>query len=102
MLLVVQDGAGNAQMIIAHGQEAVADHSGTIAQTSVSQMALPANLTRSGWFLQNNGEFPMQVNELGGDATLNSFTVPAGYTFPPANFPITTNAINVAGTAGDN
>jgi hypothetical protein len=101
MLLIVQDGQGNAQTVIARGQEAVADYSGTIAATGQSQVALAANNLRSGWFFQNNGEYPMQINEVGSAGGGSSFTVPAGYTFPPANFPVTVGQINVSGTAGD-
>ena len=101
MLLIVQDGQGNAQTVIARGQESVSENSGVIAQTGQSQLLLAANNLRSGWIMQNNGLYPMTVNEIGNSALTNSFIVPAGYMFPPANFPVTTNQLNIAGTAGD-
>src|SRR5271157_1669118 len=103
MLLVVTDGQGNAQTIVVKGQEVVVDYSGIIAATETSQLLLATSATRSGWIIQNNGQSPMTINEIGLDATVKSFAVaPFGGVFPPENFPLTTNQLNIAGTAGDN
>lgn len=101
MLLIVQDGQGNLQTLTTRGQEAVVDASGIIAATGVSQLLLAANTLRSGWILQNNGLYPMTINELGNSALNNYFEIPPGWVFPPANFPLTTAQLNIAGTAGD-
>jgi len=103
MLLVVTDGQGNAQTIVVKGQEVVVDYSGTIAISGVSQLLLAASSARSGWIMQNNGSSPMTINEIGNDATIKSFAVaPFGGVFPPENFPLTVNQLNIAGIAGDN
>ncbi len=102
MLLVVTDGQGNAQTIVVKGQEVVVDYSGIITTNNESQLLLAASNTRSGWIMQNNGENPMTVNEIGLDATIKSFVVaPFGGIFPPENFPLTVNQLNIAGIAGD-
>ena len=103
MLLVVTDGQGNAQTIVVKGQEVVVDYSGTITATEISQPLLAASATRSGWIMQNNGQNPMTINEIGNSPLTNSFAVaPFGGVFPPENFPLTTNQLNITGTAGDN
>jgi hypothetical protein len=102
MLLIVQDGQGNAQTIVVRGQENVVDYSGVIAVTAQSQLLLAASLTRAGWILQNNGQNPMTVNEMGNSALTNSFVIaPFGGIFPPENFPLTTAQLNISGVAGD-
>ncbi len=102
MLLIVQDGQGNEQTVIVKGQETVIDYSGVIAVTGSPQLALVANGLRSGWLLQNNGQNPMAINEIGNSPGTNSFFVaPFGGTFPPDNFPLTVAQINIMGTAGD-
>jgi hypothetical protein len=101
VLLIVQDGQGNLQTISAKGQEAVVDGSGSIAATGQSQTLLAANPNRSGWLMQNTGTYPMLINELGNPALSASWEVPAGWVFPPINFPLTINQLNISGTAGD-
>ena len=102
MLLNVLDSAGVTQKIIVASQEAVVDKSGSIASTGVAQVAIAANLLRSGFFIQNKGANPMYVNEL-GDATADagSFTIAPGASFPPAGYPVSTGAISILGTAAD-
>lgn len=68
MLLNVLDSAGIAQKLSVRSQEAIADKSGIIAATGVSQTAIDANALRSGWLIENVGSNPMYVNELGVDA----------------------------------
>ena len=102
MLLKVIDALGNPQTIITAGQEAVVDHSSTITVTGASQLGMDANPTRSGWCLQNVGTSPVWCNTLGADAAAGagSFMVPVGGMFPPAGYPVTTDAVNLLGTAG--
>lgn len=102
MLLKVIDALGNPQTIVTQGQEAVVDYSGTITSTGLSQPGLAANALRSGWCLQNVGTAPLWCNTLGAGATAGagSFLVPVGGMFPPAGYPVTTDAVNLLGTAG--
>ena len=103
MLLKVTDGLGIAQTIIAQGQEAVADYSGSIAATNVSQIAAVAHTTRSGFFIQNLGAHNMWINELAvATETQGSILlVPNASISAPFNYPVSTGAINIIGTAGD-
>ena len=103
MLLIVTDGQGNAQTVAVKAQEIVVDYSGSITTTNQSQQLLAANSLRSGWIMQNQGDNPMQVNEIGQDAqvTASFLVAPKGGIFPPENFPLTTAQVNIAGTAGD-
>lgn len=99
MLLAVLDGAGLARTVIAQAQETATDRSGTITATGVSQALMAANANRSGWFVQNNSDTAMTVNELGEDATEDSsITLYPGQTFPPVGYPIPITAISIAGT----
>jgi hypothetical protein len=102
MLLKIVDSLGVQQTVIFRTQEAVVDHSGTIATTAVAQVLLDANTFRSGWIMQNRGVNPMYVNEL-GTATVGagSFAIAPGATFPPLGFPVGVGAISVLGTAAD-
>lgn len=101
MLLKVIDALGNPQTIITPAQEAIVDHSGAITSTGQSQLGIDANPLRSGWGGQNIGTSPLWYNPLGGDATVGagSYMVPVGGMFPPPGAPVTTNAINLLGTA---
>jgi len=102
MLLQILDGNGTQQTIIAHGQEAVLDSSGTINATGIAQVAMLQNAQRSGWIMQNCGVNQQIVNELGAAAVgSGSFIVQPGEFFPPANFPVTTGIISIMGTIGD-
>ena len=103
MLLSILDGNAVAQTVIVAGQEAPVDRSGAIAGTSVAQSLLAANLTRSGYFLQNLGANPMYINELGSSAVAGqgSVKVVPGATFPLPGMPLTTAALSIVGTAGD-
>ncbi len=103
MLGTIIDGNGNAQFVVLPSQEAIADRSGTIATTGVSQVALAANTGRSGYTIQNRSTTnPMYVNELGAASTgLGSFEIPPGGFFPPNGAPVHTNAVQILGTAGD-
>jgi hypothetical protein len=106
MQLKVLDGNAVLQTLLAKGLEAPVDHSGIIAATGVAQVALAANLTRSGWFFQNVGASPMRLNDVAAATAAvvggnGSFVVAPGATFPPDNFPISTAAISVMGTIND-
>lgn len=102
MLTNVLDGNGVSQVVILAGQESIADRSGVIGATGVAQSLLSANSLRSGWIIQNRGVAPMYVNDLGvATAGAGSFVIPTGGTFPPANYPVTVNAISVLGTVND-
>ncbi len=102
MLLNVLDSAGVAQKVIVASQEAIVDHSGSIASTGVAQTAIAANALRSGFFIQNKGANPMYVNELGAATNgAGSFTIAPGASFPPAGYPISTGALSILGTAAD-
>lgn len=103
MLLSVLDGNGAAQKVIVQAQEAVLDHSSTIAATGVSQAALAANANRSGCIIQNTGLNPMHVNDVGAATAIggSSFLLAPGAYWPPAGYPVTTNAINIIGTISD-
>jgi hypothetical protein len=103
MLVSILDGTGNLIKVIVKGQETVVDNSGSITQTAQSQILLAVNNLRSGWLFQNNGSSPMTLNELGATPEAsNSWTVLPNESFPPENFPVTVNAINIIGIAGDN
>lgn len=103
MLINVLDAQGVAQKMVVQGQEAIVDHSGSIAATGTSQTAIAANSLRSGCIIQNVGANPMFINELGVAAasTGGSFTLAPGATFPPAGMGLSAAAINITGTVGD-
>ena len=103
MKLSILDGTGASQTILTAAQEAVVDHSSTIAATGTPQNALVANVNRSGYFFQNlSATNPMYLNELGIATTgSGSIKVPAGGTFPPAGYPVSTGALSILGTAAD-
>lgn len=107
MLLVVVDGNGNQQTIIAQGQQlvdTVTDFSSAIEVTGQTQTISPPNPARSGIYFQNNGQHPMQINDAGNagaETEPASFVVYPGGTWPPLGYPIPVGAINVSGTAGD-
>ena len=101
MLLKVLDGTGVLQTVVVASQEAVADASGAIATTAVSQVVTAASSLRSGFFFQNNGTHTMWLSELGSAvAGSGSISVAPGATLP-AGYPVSTGAWNVLGTAGD-
>lgn len=102
MKLNVLDASGVPQQLLAKGLEAITDKSGTLAATGVSQVVIVANSFRSGFLIQNRSLNPMHINDLGA-ATVgtSSFTLAPGEYFPPANYPITVNAISILGTASD-
>jgi|WetSurMetagenome_2_1015567.scaffolds.fasta_scaffold209438_2 hypothetical protein len=103
MLVTVLDGNGISQQLIIASQESVSDVSGVIAVTDTSQPMLAANALRSGYSVQNNGSNVMRINDTGNSSTLpGSFTVPPLGFFPPPGYPISTGAINISGTIGDN
>lgn len=107
MLLDVKDGQGQDQKIVAPAQEEPNDASGILQATGDNEKLLAANSDRAGWFFQNAGANPMQINELGGDASrpiaagAGAFVIPPGGIWPPPGFPLTTAQINISGTAGD-
>ena len=107
MLLDVKDGLGQDQQIVAPGQESPTDASGILLATGDNEELLAANGDRAGWFFQNAGANPMQINELGGDASkkvgvgIGAWNVPPGGTWPPPGFALTTAQINISGTKGD-
>ena len=101
MLLNVIDGLGTTQKILAPAQEAVADHSGTIGSTGVAQVALVANLLRSGFFLQNLSSSNLFVNDTGTATTgAGSILIAPGTSFPLHGYPVVTGAISILGTVG--
>ncbi len=101
MLLKVLDGTATSQTVIAKGQEAPTDRSGTIASTGVSQTLMAANATRSGYVVQNNGASVMWLNEIGAAASAigGSYAIAPGAVFPPPGWPVTAAAIAITGTA---
>ena len=102
MLLKILDALGIQQVATVRAQEAVTDRSGTITETGVAQVAVEANVLRSGWLLQNRGGSVIYLNERASATTGgSSFAIRPGEIFPPENFPLTTGAISVLGTAGD-
>lgn len=102
MLLSILDGNGIPQTVLTAGQESQVDYSGTILATGVSQILLPANPLRSGWIIQNRSSNIMHVNDLGAASSLGgSFGVSTNGLFPPANFPVSPDAISIVGTVGD-
>lgn len=101
MLLIILDGQGQPQTVIAHGQETVVNHDGTLAGAA-SQQALPANADRSGYVIVNASGNDMWVSDVGAaSAGGDSFKVSAGGTWPPAGYPVATGAVNIKGTMGD-
>jgi hypothetical protein len=102
MLLQIKDGAGATHTIIVQAQDTVNDRSGAIDADAVSQTVMAANLNRSGFYFQNVSTHNMTLNELGIDATATgAWVIPPNGTFPPPGYPVSTDAINVAGTLGD-
>lgn len=103
MLLKVLDALGVSQTVIAKGQESPVDHSGVITTTGQSQLAMDANAFRSGFLFQNVGSSPLWVNDSGNpaDITFGNYKVDAGQIISSENFPVTTSAWNVRGTATD-
>ena len=102
MLLTIKDSAGATHTIIVQAQDGITDHSGAIDATGASQPVMPENLQRSGFYFQNTSSHNMTVNELGNDATApGAWVIPPNGSFPPSGYPVSTNAINVAGTMGD-
>jgi len=102
MQLSILDGSNVTQTILTKGIEAISNQSGTITATGVSQTLLSANLLRSGWILQNCGSNDMIVNDVGmASIDAGGFIVSPMSFFPPCPYPITSNAIMIAGTQGD-
>lgn len=103
MLLKVLDALGVQQTVIAKGQESPVDHSDVILTTGASQLAMDANAFRSGFIFQNVGSSPIWVNDSGADADVifGNYKVGAGEIISSENFPVTTSAWNVRGTAAD-
>lgn len=102
MLLLVLDGNGSPQTVIAQSQGATTSASGTITATGTSQQAAAINLNRGFTFFQNRGANPMYLNDQGAAADSgNSFYIPPGGSWPPQNYPVPVTAINVLGTVGD-
>jgi hypothetical protein len=97
MQLTVVDGNGAAQIICVQGVQTPTSRSGSIALANTSQQLMAANATRSGWYIQNQDDTALTVNEMGGDATTaGSIIVWPGQSFPPPNYPVTTLAITIA------
>lgn len=104
MLLIVQDGNGNQQTVVAQNQGAAQDYSGTIgpAMSDDDQVVAPANVNRAGCYLQNKSPtYTVTVSEI-GDASdaLRSFTVLPLGSWPPPGYPVPTTAVRIAGTLG--
>lgn len=102
MLLKVLDGQGQAQTIITAGQETIADRSASIIAAD-AQNVMEENDSRSGYYFKNpEGNDDMYINDVAeayADASQN-FKVPAGGSWPPPGYPVTTRAISVIGTIG--
>ena len=76
----------------------------TVTPTNTFATALASSATRKGCLLQNTGTHVQYVyfGVLGSATTTNSFQVNAGQTISCASGPIVlTDAVNIAGTAGD-
>jgi hypothetical protein len=102
MLLTVKDGNGATHTIIVVAQDSLTDHSGAIDATNAAQPVMGDNANRSGFYFQNNSTHNMTLNEMDGDPTIaGAWVIPPNGVFPPPGYPVSTNAINVAGTAGD-
>lgn len=115
MLLNVTDALGNPQTVVATtqtvpaqpAQAGLADQSDFVAVTNVSQQVLAPNAQRSWWYIQNQGQNDMWVNDLGNVASNSgadnngSIRVAPGESWPPAGAPVCTAAVFVLGTAGD-
>ena len=101
MRLVIVDGNGIEQTVIAQSVETPVDASGVLAGAG-SQPLLAANPLRAGWLFLNDSAHVMRINELGGDATAaGAWIVPAGGYFPPPGYPVTVGQINISGTNAD-
>jgi hypothetical protein len=90
MLLTVQDGNGNPQVIIPNAQATLfTDYSGTITTGGTAQKLLPASMNRSGWFIQNqHATEALLVYDLGVPASWalgsGAVSVAPGATYPNA------------------
>ena len=93
MQLIVTDGNGTSQTIVAKGIEAPIVRSGHIFTAGGVQTLLDTNAFRSGWFMQNTGQNVMTISP--------GFQVPPRGTFPPPNYPCSPEAITVSGTIND-
>lgn len=101
MLMIVLDGQQQQQTVIVKGQELSSDRSGSISSTGASELLLDANASRSGWIIQNLGDDPLHINEIGAAAEgSGSFVVAPGAFFPPSNFPVTTGVVSIMGITG--
>ena len=104
MLLTITDKNNAAQVIATDAQEAITDHSGTIASTGVSQLAVAANVLRSGLFIQNLSATNSMNFNVGALATTGAGSVklaPGAMLHIPKEFPLSTGAVNILGTAAD-
>jgi hypothetical protein len=101
MLLTVKDGQGSTHAIVVQAQETPTDRSGQIDAPATSQTVMVANPSRSGWHFQNIGTSNMTLSELDADATApGSWVIVPNGSFPPPGYPVSTNAVTVAGAAG--
>lgn len=90
---------GSPLPVIAPGAAVVTQIGTTIAATNTFQQILPANPSRAGCLIQNQGIHVGYVYAGTGTPTLtNSFIIAAGGTFACTNLQ---SAIQWAGTAGD-
>ena len=99
MLLKIIDALAQTQTLIHAGQEdaTLTDRSGAIVAGGTQQQLLPVNATRSGWLLQNLDHVePLFIVEM-TTLSASAFVVGPGGVFPPPNFPMTINAIQVLG-----
>jgi len=102
MLIDVLDANGNQQRAVIQGQESLRDSSGTINTSGSSQIAIQPNPGRSGYLLQNCGQSPMYLSDVGNAAIgAGSFVINPGEFFPPLGYGVTTNAISIMGQGGD-
>ncbi len=114
MILKVVDANGAPQQICVAAPGQASDASSTVAANLpiggpfTYQQAIAAPTTgsiRSGWFIVNRATNPMYVTEDGSVPSNNptAIVVYPGQMFPPpgVGYPVSQNAINLAGTAGD-
>jgi len=102
MLIQILDAVGSNQTVIVKAQEAVVDKSASIVATNTAQDLAAANVNRNGFVMQNLGANDMYVSDVGpADAGVTSFKVSPGAFWPPADYPVSTGAISVYGTAND-
>lgn len=109
MILNVVDANGAPQQVCVAAPGQATDASGTISASPPAggQVLLAAAVlpTRAGWFVVNGATNLMKVTEDGTNPVTSptAVTVYPGQMFPPpgVGYPVTQNAVLIAGTPGD-